>query len=75
MTTTEERTMKATTLTGVKIVSLKRLKSSVNGNPRFLVLLNDGTDNETVASGFAADETAAKAAVQKWADANGERKS
>jgi hypothetical protein len=47
MTTTEERTMNPTTLTGVKIVSLKRLHNSVNGNPRWLVLLDDGTEART----------------------------
>lgn len=36
-----------TELAGVRIVTLKRLASTVNGNPRWLVLLSDGTEAET----------------------------
>jgi hypothetical protein len=39
--------MKPTTLTGVRIVKLTRMNSSRNGNPRFLVLLDDGTEAPT----------------------------
>lgn len=34
-------------LTNVKIVSLTRLNSSASGNPRWLVLLDDGTETTT----------------------------
>jgi hypothetical protein len=39
--------MQPSTLTGVRIVRLTRLNNSVNGNPRWLVLLDDGTETET----------------------------
>lgn len=38
---------RTSTLTGVKIVSLTRMKNSVNGNPRFMVMLSDGTEAPT----------------------------
>lgn len=34
-------------ITGVHIVNLTRLLNSANGNPRWLVLLSDGTEAQT----------------------------